>query len=201
MVCMANNDLAEGIAEDENHNENGSATLVVNNVAPLVDDEKQNTNMRPKGKDPTQDKESVDSMLLEGSKIPTPPDVGEKNFRNPIFDQKDQAEKLLNSRSGYLSAQDGRNDVNVIPHQDSGMDSYKHGDQMLTSLNTALEEECAKDVDDLEVLEEVLGEGEYGIVYKGRCGRKNGNVIDVAVKKLKGMHMSLILFALIFSKF
>ena len=93
MVCMANNDLAEGIAEDENHNENGSATLVVNNVAPLVDDEKQNTNMRPKGKDPTQDKESVDSMLLEGSKIPTPPDVGEKNFRNPIFDQKHQAEK------------------------------------------------------------------------------------------------------------
>ena len=201
MVCMANKDLAEGIAEDENHNENGSATLVVNNVAPLVDDEKQNTNMRPKGKDPTQDKESVDSMLLEGSKIPTPPDVGEKNFRNPIFDQKDQTEKLLNSRSGYLSAQDGRNDVNVIPHQDSGMDSYKRGDQMLTSLNTALEEECAKDVDDLEVLEEVLGEGEYGIVYKGRCGRKNGNVIDVAIKKLKGMHRSLILFALIFFKF
>ena len=201
MVCMANKDLAEGIAEDENHNENGSATLVVNNVAPLVDDEKQNTNMRPKGKDPTQDKESVDSMLLEGSKIPTPPDVGEKNFRNPIFDQKDQTEKLLNSRSGYLSAQDGRNDVNLIPHQDSGMDSYKRGDQMLTSLNTALEEECAKDVDDLEVLEEVLGEGEYGIVYKGRCGRKNGNVIDVAIKKLKGMHKSLILFALIFFKF
>ena len=198
---MANNDLAEGIAEDENNNENGSAPLVVNVVAPLVDDEKQNTNMRPKGKDPTQDKESVDSMLLEGSKIPTPPDVGEKNFSNPIFDQKDQAEKLLNSRSGYLSAQDGRNDVNVIPHQDSGMDSYKRGDQMLTSLNTALEEECEKDVDDLEVLEEVLGQGEYGIVYKGRCGRKNGNVIDVAIKKLKGMHKSLILFALIFFKF
>ena len=81
------------------------------------------------------------------------------------------------------------------------MDSYKRGDQMLTSLNTALEEECAKDVDDLEVLEEVLGEGEYGIVYKGRCGRKNGNVIDVAIKKLKGMHRSLTLFALIFFKF
>ena len=80
------------------------------------------------------------------------------------------------------------------------MDSCKHGDQMLTSLNITLEE-CEKDVDDLEVLEEVLGEGEYGIVYKGRCGRKNGNVIDVAVKKLKGMHRSLILFALIFSKF
>ena len=93
MICMANNDLAEGIAEDENHNTNVSAPLVVNVVAPLVDDEKQNTNMRPKRKDPTQDDGSVNSMRLEGSKIPTPPDVGEKNFRNPIFDQKDQAEK------------------------------------------------------------------------------------------------------------
>ena len=201
VVCMANNDLAEGIAEDDNHNENGSAPLVVNVVAPLVDDEKLNTNMRPERKDPKQDDGSVDSMLLEGRKIPTPPDVGEKNFRNLIFVQKDHAEKLLNSPSGHLSAQDGCDDANVIPHQESGMDTYKRGDQMLTSLNIALEEECEKDLDDLEVLEEVLGQGEYGIVYKGRCGRKNGNVIDVAVKKLKGMHMSLILFALIFSKF
>ena len=200
MVCMANKDLAEGIAEDENNNENGSAPLVVNVVAPLVDDEKLNTNMRPERKDPKQDDGSVDSMLLEGRKIPTPPHVGEKNFRNLIFDQKDQAEKLLNSRSGHFSAQDGCDDANVIPHQESGMDSYKHGDQMLTSLNIA-PEECEKDLDDLEVLEEVLGEGEYGIVYKGRCGRKNGNVIDVAIKKLKGMHKSLILFALIFFKF
>ena len=88
----------------------------------------------------------------------------------------------------------------MIPHQDSSMDSCKHGDQMLTSLNITLEE-CEKDVDDLEVLEEVLGEGEYGIVYKGRCGGKNGNIIDVAIKKLKGMHKSLILIALIFFKF
>ena len=201
MVCMANKDLAEGIAEDENHNENGSAPSVVNVVAPLVDDEKLNTNMRPERKDPKQDDGSVDSMLLEGRKIPTPPDVGEKNFRNLIFVQKDHAEKLLNSPSGHLSAQDGCDDANVIPHQESGMDTYKHGDQMLTSLNIALEEECEKALDDLEVLEEVLGEGEYGIVYKGRCGGKNGNIIDVAVKKLKGMHRSLILFALIFFKF
>ena len=36
-----------------------------------------------------------------------------------------------------------------------------------------------------EVLDEVLGEAEFGIVYKGRYG-KDGNVTDVAVKKLKG---------------
>ena len=83
MICMANNDLAEGIAEDENHNTNVSAPLVVNVVAPLVDDEKQNTNMRPKRKDPTQDDGSVNSMRLEGSKIPTPPEVGEKISQIP----------------------------------------------------------------------------------------------------------------------
>ena len=49
---MANNDLAEGIAEDENHNTNVSAPLVVNVVAPLVDDEKQNTNMHQREKTP-----------------------------------------------------------------------------------------------------------------------------------------------------
>ena len=36
-----------------------------------------------------------------------------------------------------------------------------------------------------EVLAEVLGEVEFGIVYKGRYG-KDGNVTDVAVKKMKG---------------
>ena len=40
-------------------------------------------------------------------------------------------------------------------------------------------------MENLEVLDEVLGEGEFGIVYKGRYG-KDGNVTDVAVKKLKG---------------
>ena len=46
-------------------------------------------------------------------------------------------------------------------------------------------EEGFDNMENLEVLDEVLGEGEFGIVYKGRYG-KDGNVTDVAVKKLKG---------------
>ena len=46
-------------------------------------------------------------------------------------------------------------------------------------------EEGFDNMENLEVLDEVLGEGEFGIVYKGRYG-KDGNVTDVAVKKMKG---------------
>ena len=49
----------------------------------------------------------------------------------------------------------------------------------------------------LEVKNEVLGEGQFGIVYKGQYRRDDGNVIDVAVKQLKGamyiLHLSLFL--------
>ena len=45
------------------------------------------------------------------------------------------------------------------------------------------------DLKRLEVQDEVLGEGEFGIVYKGRYRGKDAKVIDVAVKQLKGMHV------------
>ena len=35
----------------------------------------------------------------------------------------------------------------------------------------------------------MLGEGEFGIVYKGRYHGKDTKVIDVAVKQLKGMYV------------
>ena len=49
-------------------------------------------------------------------------------------------------------------------------------------------EEGSKNLENLEVFDEILGEGEFGIVYKGRYGGKDGNIIDVAVKKLKGRY-------------
>ena len=58
----------------------------------------------------------------------------------------------------------------------------KQGDGREISRET---EEGFDNMENLEVLDEVLGEGEFGIVYKGRYG-KDGNVTDVAVKKLKG---------------
>ena len=38
------------------------------------------------------------------------------------------------------------------------------------------------------MFDEVLGEGEFGIVYKGCYSGKDGNITDVAVKKLKGRY-------------
>ncbi|CAH3103741.1 unnamed protein product [Pocillopora meandrina] len=46
-------------------------------------------------------------------------------------------------------------------------------------------EEESENLENLEVFDEILGEGEFGIVYKGRYGGKDGNITDVAVKKLK----------------
>ncbi|XP_022778795.1 fibroblast growth factor receptor 1-like, partial [Stylophora pistillata] len=45
--------------------------------------------------------------------------------------------------------------------------------------------EGCKKLESLEVFDELLGEGEFGIVYKGRYGGKDGNMTDLAVKKLK----------------
>jgi len=46
------------------------------------------------------------------------------------------------------------------------------------------------DLERLEVLEEVLGEGEFGIVKKGRYRGEDEKIFDVAVKQLKGINAS-----------
>ena len=38
------------------------------------------------------------------------------------------------------------------------------------------------------MFDEVLGEGEFGIVYKGCYSGKDGNITDVAVKKINGKY-------------
>ena len=49
-----------------------------------------------------------------------------------------------------------------------------------------IEEDYEIDLKRLEVRDKVLGEGEFGIVYKGRYHCKNNKATDVAVKQLKG---------------
>ena len=44
------------------------------------------------------------------------------------------------------------------------------------------------DLERLEVLEELLGEGEFGVVKKGRYRGEDKKIFDVAVKQLKGIH-------------
>ena len=57
--------------------------------------------------------------------------------------------------------------------------------QVISSKET---KEGCENLENLEVFDEILGEGEFGIVYKGRYGGKDGNMTDVAVKKLKGTY-------------
>jgi len=51
-----------------------------------------------------------------------------------------------------------------------------------------IEEDYEIDLKRLEVREELLGEGEFGIVYKGRYHCENDKAVYVAVKQLKGMY-------------
>ena len=59
-----------------------------------------------------------------------------------------------------------------------------------SSINSQeIEEDYEIDLKRLEVQDEVLGEGEFGVLYKGRYHGKDTKVIDVAVKKLKAMYV------------
>ena len=199
MACIDNKDLAEMILKDMNADTEESELIEVNAISSLLVGENKNNYVQLNNKKHTHDDWIVDSIprvSSEERRTPTPLDVGDKHFLNSISDQKGYAEELFNSRNGHQSAEDGCShcDVNIISYQDSGMDSDKDSDEIQTSLFTEIEE-SEKDRGTLEVLDEVLGEGEYGIVHKGRYGGRNGSITDVVVKKLKGMHKGLILLA------
>ena len=199
MACIDNKDLAEMILKDMNADTEESELIEVNAISSLLVGENKNNYVQLNNKKNTHDNWIVDSIprvSSEERRTPTPLDVGDKHFLNSISDQKGYAEELFNSRNGHQSAEDGCShcDVNIISYQDSGMDSDKDSDEIQTSLFTEIEE-SEKDRGTLEVLDEVLGEGEYGIVHKGRYGGRNGSITDVVVKKLKGMHKGLILLA------
>lgn len=68
---------------------------------------------------------------------------------------------------------------------DKGVDLSVDEQRDWRKISQETEERCVN-LENLEVSNEILGEGEFGIVYKGRYGGKDGNMIDVAVKKLKG---------------
>ena len=196
VACIDNKDLPEVILKNMNADTEESELLEVNAITPLLVVKNNIDNVQLNNKKHTHDDWRVDSIprvSSEERRAPTPLDVGDKQFLNSISDQKGYAEELFNSRNGHQGAEDGC-DVNIISYQDSGMDSDKDSDEIQTSLFIEIEE-SEKDQVTLEVLDEVLGEGEYGIVYKGRYGGRNGSITDVAVKKLKGMHKGLILLA------
>ena len=64
--------------------------------------------------------------------------------------------------------------------------SSKYNDSF--SINSqGIKQDYEIDLKRLEIQSKVLGEGEFGVVYKGRYHCKDKKVIDVAVKQLKGV--------------
>ena len=190
MACIDNKDLAEVILKNMNADTEESE---VNAITPLLVVKNNNDNVQLNNKKHTHDDWRVDSIprvSSEERRTPTPLDVGDKHFLNSISDQKGYAEELFNSRNGHQSVEDGcgHRDVNIISYQDSGMDSDKDSDEIQTSLFTEIEE-SEKSQGTLEVLDEVLGEGEYGIVYKGRYGGWNGSILTNLRKTFVFIHV------------
>ena len=91
----------------------------------------------------------------------------------------------LNSKdSGYDSAE---STDSICIDQDVVLDSEMENGQSSQDFFEGMEEGWEVNVTRLEVFrDKVLGQGEFGIVYKGLYRREDGNVIDVAVKQLKG---------------
>ena len=62
-------------------------------------------------------------------------------------------------------------------------------DENCSIYSQEIEKDYEIDLKRLEVRDEVLGEGEFGIVYKGLYYCKDNKAINVAVKQLKGMYV------------
>lgn len=94
----------------------------------------------------------------------------------------EKSDTLTSKDSGYDSAEE----TSCI-YPDFALETEKKNDYSLQNILEDYEEGWEIDSKSLEVFrDKVLGQGEFGIVYKGHYRKKDGNVIDVAVKQLKG---------------
>lgn len=111
----------------------------------------------------------------------TPPLRPQTPRRKESTKQKVLCSGAVESRSRYpkLEKSDTRNS------NDSGYDSSESRENIRIDQKIA-NEGWEINLNRLEVKDEVLGEGQFGIVYKGQYCREDGKVIDVAVKQLKG---------------
>lgn len=109
----------------------------------------------------------------------TPPKRPPKPGRKESSEHKVQCSYLMESRSREPKLKKS----DTLHSKDSGYDSSESRE------NICLDQDINKcweiNLNRLEVKNEVLGEGQFGIVYKGQYYRDDGNVIDVAVKQLK----------------
>ena len=104
-----------------------------------------------------------------------PPDGSEQD--DSVQRLKERGQERLESGEGIAGG-----DI-LTPDKHIGVDEQRDCGE----ISKGTEEE-SENLENLEVFDEILGEGEFGIVYKGRYGGKDGNMTDVAVKKLKGRY-------------
>jgi len=156
---------------------------------------------------PFQESETI--QLLPSGKLPllvempatcrTPPQAGQFSPiaghgdtppKRPPKPRRKESSCVMVSQSRDLKLKKS----DTLDSKDSGYDSAESRENICLDQEVVLEidEGWEIDLNRLEVKNEVLGEGQFGIVYKGRYSRDDGNVIDVAVKRLKGaMHILL----------
>ena len=109
--------------------------------------------------------------------------------QDPKIQKSDTCVCSLNSKDVSSECPE-RSDTVAVVQDCIALDSERKSDGIQVSHEIEEGWEISLESLDLEVLDEVLGEGEFGIVYKGRYSGKDGKTIDVAVKQLKGTHAS-----------
>ena len=114
-------------------------------------------------------------LLGDGVGERLPPDGSEQD--DSVEGLKERGQERLESGEGIAGG-----DI-FTPDKHQGVDEQRDCGE----ISKGTEEE-SENLENLEVFDEILGEGEFGIVYKGRYGGKDGNMTDVAVKKLKGRY-------------
>ena len=125
----------------------------------------------------------------------TPPERPPKPRRKESTEHKILCSCVMESRNMVPKLRKS----DTLLSKDSGYDSSESTENIC--LDQEINECWEINLNRLEVKNEVLGEGQFGIVYKGQYCRDDGDVIDVAVKQLKGamyiLHISLSFFPLL----
>ena len=121
--------------------------------------------------------------------------------RSSMSKAEAESKPMLSTSRVAFSPGESRKVGELLPTPDFGLapprppkftketkESTKNNDS--SSINSQeVEEDYEIDLKRLVVRDELLGEGEFGIVYKGRYHRKDNKAIDVAVKQLKGTYV------------
>lgn len=110
----------------------------------------------------------------------TPPKRPPKPSRKVSTEHKAQCPCVVESRSRDPKLKKS----DTLDSKDSGYDSSESRENIC--LDQEINECWEINLNRLEVTNEVLGIGQFGIVCKGQYYRDDGNAIDVAVKQLKG---------------